>query len=89
MNFTLNKTNLYDTITFIKAFAIIMVVLLHSSFFNKNEVVNYINLNYLTPFRMPAFMFVSGFLYIYVTRKKNPDYKTFFFNKFSNLLVPL
>lgn len=88
MNLHLNKSMVLDTITYIKAIAIIMVVILHNQLINLNEIISIINNKFLTPFRMPSFMFVSGFLFCFITLKKNNSFWKFLSNKFTVLIIP-
>jgi fucose 4-O-acetylase-like acetyltransferase len=85
---TLTKTEVFDIVAILKAFAIIMVVFLHLQMGAENVLYCKINI-LLAPLRMPVFMFASGFLYIYVSKDKYPQYSHFVLEKFKRLIIPL
>lgn len=88
MNQQLTKTGIFNIVSIIKAFAICMVVFTHVGIGKGNQLYESIN-QFLVPLRMPVFMFVSGFLYFYVTRDKYPIYSDFISEKLKRLIIPL
>lgn len=88
MNFSLCKSSLFDSVSYFKAIALVMVVVLHDRILSQYPYIG--NLNHiLQPIRMPAFMFVSGFLFYYITFKKKQSFAVFTAEKFFRLIVPL
>ena len=86
----LTKTDIIKIVSILKGIAISLVVFLHwdgRTDFN-NETFYQFSL-FLTPLRMPVFIFASGFLYFYVTKKRYPEYSKFIIEKGKRLLVPL
>lgn len=68
-----------------KVLCIILVVIGH--FFPSNAPIWYINFrSWIYTFHMPAFMFISGFIYILL--KKNESYLSFIKKKFFRLMIP-
>jgi len=84
----LTKSEIFDIVSVLKALAITLVVFLHLEVAKYNEYFIWFN-NFIRPFRMPVFMFASGFLYFYVSKNKYPQYSLFAFEKFKRLIVPM
>ncbi len=70
---------------FVRALAIILVVIGHYIPDNAPEWYNMINKAIYT-FHMPVFLFTSG--YIYIATKKKESYHSFLSKKFKRLLIP-
>ena len=86
----ISKSEIFKITTFIKGIAILFVVILHSgSKMEHNSPIFNTICEFLTPFRMPIFILVSGFLYYYTTRDKYPEYSKFVKEKAQRLIVPL
>jgi len=88
MNHRLSKAEIFNIVSIVKALAIVMVVFFHEGMGAGNQLYQNIN-HFLTPLRMPVFMFASGFLYFYVTKDRYPKYSTFVLEKAKRLLIPL
>ena len=84
----LSKSEIFNIVSILKGFAIVMVVFLHMEMGKGNDLFVQINTT-LRPFRMPVFMFASGFLYFYVSKNKYPGYVSFIVEKFKRLIIPL
>ena len=90
---------LYDVVI-IRSFAIIMVVFFHAygmmywgHFPNSQDVYEglYYGINqYVLNFRMPLFIFISGYLFSYLERErgKYPTLRSLVNNKFQRLIIP-
>lgn len=86
----LSKTDIIKIISILKGIAISLVVFLHwdgRTDFN-SETFNQVSL-FLSPLRMPVFIFASGFLYFYITKSRYPEYSKFILEKGKRLLIPL
>jgi len=84
----INKKEIFEITTVLKGMAIILVVAFHV-FFALKDRTYYATCYYLRPFRMPVFMFVSGYLYMMITRNKYDHFKPLVFEKFKRLLLPM
>ena len=90
---------LYDVVV-LRSLAIIMVVAFHAygmmywghfpNMTNEYKEIYY-NINqYVVNFRMPLFIFISGYLFSFLEREKNkyPTFLALFQNKFKRLIIP-
>lgn len=84
----INKKEIFEITTVLKGMAIILVVAFHV-FFALKDRTYYATCYYLRPFRMPVFMFVSGYLYTMITRDKYNSLKPLAYEKFKRLLLPM
>lgn len=78
-------------IAYLQVIGIILVVLGHSFHEYPDGSFGYSIpfLSMLKSFRMPLFIFVSGFLMVYTSFiKRSPEFKTFFHSKVKRLLLP-
>lgn len=77
-------------IAYLQVIAIILVVLYHS--FHEHPGGNFgydlWGMRLLATMRMPIFLFISGFLLIITTNRKNPGWTEFTRNKLKRLLIP-
>ena len=99
MNNNQTKEKLYDVVI-IRSFAIIMVVAFHAygmmyaDHFPETKDIYYhlyYNVNQLIlKFRMPLFIFISGFLFSYLEKErgKYPTFWALLKNKFKRLIIP-
>ena len=84
----INKKEIFEITTVLKGMAIILVVAFHV-FFALKDRTYYATCYYLRPFRMPVFMFVSGYLYMMITRDKYQSLKPLAYEKYKRLLLPM
>ena len=90
---SLRRTDRNKAVDYIKAFAIILVVLGHSIQYGSGSYVkahmfdnNYI-IYFIYSFHMPIFMIVSGYLYFYSINRYNT--KQMIINKTKSLIIPI
>lgn len=89
----LNSTRFLKFIAYLQIIGIVLVVFGHSfhEYPNSNHGTNLLIYRMLHSFRMPLFMFVSGFLMYYTThiiRDKKPSFIHFFKTKVLRLILP-
>lgn len=74
----------------LQVMAIILVVIYHS--FHEYPDGNYgfdiWGMRLLASLRMPVFLFISGYLMVLTTNRKNPDWSRYALNKVKRLLIP-
>lgn len=83
-----DKKELFELTAILKGIAIILVVAFHV-FFALNDRLYYATCFYLRPFRMPVFMFVSGYLFAMISINKYTGFKQLAYDKFKRLLLPM
>lgn len=83
-----DKKKIIELTLILKGMAIILVVAFHV-FFALNDRLYYAFCFYLRPFRMPVFMFVSGYLYVMISREKYKGLASIAYDKFKRLLIPM
>lgn len=90
-----------NDIVILRAISIILVVFVHCYYIYKYgilsdietvdlKILRIINLDILGRFRMPMFIFISGFLFsfLHYVKHKYPQFTDLLSNKFKRLLIP-
>ncbi len=90
-----------NDIVILRSISILLVVFVHSFYiYNYGslsdidtiviKIERFFNLDILNKFRMPMFIFISGFLFSFLHYKKHkyPKFIDLFTNKFKRLLIP-
>lgn len=72
------------TLDIAKGMSILLMTISHLTLFQRHGNLSYVNLNYLTLFKMPLFIFISGILFSPTT-----DFKSYLINKFEGLIKPI
>ena len=86
-------TNRLISVDIARAIAIILVVSYHFQPDGSPEWYNLLQANIISHIRMPLFMFVSGYLYIFIARERERKqkvvkYRDFVWHKFKRLMIP-